>query len=331
MTRPVFRFLVSFHYHQRTDLKEIADSYDGPCEVFADSGAYSAASLGVQIDLKEYAAWLKDWQRLLTVRATLDVIGDPQATARNTAKLESMGLPVLPVFHVGTPFEKLEELCQQYDYIALGGMVPHTTNPQAILRWLVRCFQIARHTGTVFHGFGQTQINTLKLLPFYSADSSTWSSGARFGAIVLWDDKRQDFVRLSSGDASAAKRYAELLRSHGADPALVGRRGFAILSKRTPEQFRVESTMMRGAPAVAYLRMGDWLAGRHQVPRPASLGAGANGSTVYLADTVSSHLTEATATMNRVYDTNSPGTNVYLAETLPVNLKTVATHLGRAV
>src|SRR5579859_3767064 len=93
-----FRFLVSFHYHQRTNLQEIVDAYDGPCEVFADSGAFSAATQNVTISLKDYTAWLKDWDGLLTVKATLDVIGDPEATARNTAALERQGLKVLPVF-----------------------------------------------------------------------------------------------------------------------------------------------------------------------------------------------------------------------------------------
>lgn len=297
-----FRFLVSFHYHQKTDLQKIADTYQGPCEVFADSGAFSAASLGATISLNEYAAWLKDWGELLTVKATLDVIGDPVATARNTRKLEGMGHKVLPVFHVGTPWHRLEKLCQDYDYVALGGMVPHSTNHQAVLRWLVRCFQIARETGTVFHGFGQTRLDTLKVLPFYSVDSSAWGSGARFGVLYLWDDQARDFVKLPVGDPGMARKYAGLLRIHGADPRLVGTAGFAHGAHREAQQYAVENTMMRGVPAVAYRRLGDLLARRYRVSAPNSLGSDAKGTVVYLADSVSLNLTAATRHLNSMGD-----------------------------
>jgi hypothetical protein len=302
-----FRFLVSFHYHQRTNLQEIVDAYNGPCEVFADSGAFSAATQNVTINLKDYTAWLKDWEHLLTVKATLDVIGDPEATARNTRTLERQGIGVLPVFHVGTPWEELEALVKQYDYMALGGMVPHNTNPEAVMRWMVKAFRIARETGTVFHGFGQTRLASLKSLPFYSVDSSAWSSGMRYGTIVLWDEKRNGFVKIQGGNASDARRYAALLRSHGADPGLVAKSGFAMNSRRTPAQFRKEVSMMRGAPAIAYMRMGQYLAQRHKVPRPGSLGEGRDGTSMYVADVALRHLIDAAPLVN------SHGTNVYLA------------------
>jgi hypothetical protein len=342
-----FRFLVSFHYHQKTDLQAIVDAYNGPCEVFADSGAFSAASLGATIKLADYAAWLKDWEHLLTVKATLDVIGDPQATARNTRTLERQGLNVLPVFHVGTPWNELEKMVRQYDYLALGGMVPHSGKADAVMRWLVKAFQIARETGTVYHGFGQTRLETIKKLPFYSVDSSAWSSGMRYGVIVLWDEKSANFIKVQASDPSQARRYAALLRSHGANPALVAKPGFAMLSRRTPEQFRREVAMMRGAPAIAYMRMGEYLARRHKVPRPASLGSGVNGTAVYVADAAMRHLTDAAPIVNDVgtavylaADTGGScmkmaldhmkesGTHVYLANTAAINLRGAAMVAG---
>lgn len=323
VTQP-FRFLVSFHYHQKTDLQEIIDAYDGPCEVFADSGAYSAASLGATISLKEYAAWLKDWGSTFTVRATLDVIGDPAATMSNTHKLEDMGLKVLPVFHVGTSWTKLEKLCAEYDYIALGGMVPHAKIPDAVLRWLVRCFQIAREHGTVFHGFGQTKNDILAKLPFYSVDSSAWSAGMRFGQMYLWDDKNHKMITVAPGNPRVARRHSELLRSHGVDVALFAKPGFARLSARTPEQFQKEVRMMRGAPAVAYLRMGEWLVRRHKVLVPASLSDSRDGTKLYLATADPNHMQTAARAYNAL---PSNGTAVYLADTTTQNFMTGLSHI----
>lgn len=301
-----FRFLVSYHYHRDTDLQAIVDAYGGPAEVFADSGAYSAATLGVTIGLSDYAAWLKDWQHLLTTAATLDVIGDPDATQRNTLALEEMGLRVLPVFHTGSPWERLHALCERYRYIALGGMVPYSKEPDQVMRWLIRCFRIAADHGTVFHGFGQTRFRTLAALPFYSVDSSAWGSGSRYGSIALWDERRSRLVSVQASDPVQARRHAALLRAHGADPELVGRPGFAVLKQRTREQYDREDRMMRGAPAVAYHRLGEWLLKRHNVPAPPDWER--PGTALFLADGAHEQLLKAARIL-------SSGTHAYLAET----------------
>lgn len=278
-----FRFLVSFHYYKDTDLQAIVDSYEGPVEVFADSGAFSAATLGVTIKRADYAAWLKDWQHLITTAATLDVIGDADSTHRNTEALEDMGLRVLPVFHTGSPWGRLERLCTKYPYVALGGMVPYARYPDEVLRWLVRCFKIARNYGTVFHGFGQTRFKTLTSLPFYSVDSSSWGSGARYGQMYLWDESKTRLLTLPTGVPAQARRHAALLRSHGANPGMVGRPGFAVSKQRKHERYALEGCVMRGVPAVAFHRLGEWLTRRHQVQPPPGLSSPGTG--LFLADT----------------------------------------------
>lgn len=278
-----FRFLMSFHYGRGLDLQRIADAADGlPVEVFADSGAFSAATLGTTIKLADYAAWLKDWQHLITTAATLDVIGDPDATQRNTTALEDMGLRVLPVFHTGSPWDRLEKLCAQYPYVALGGMVPYSKMTGEVMRWLVRCSRIGAEHGTVFHGFGQTGVTAMASLPFYSVDSSTWSTGARYGWMFLWDESRANMARIRTGTQDA-RRYARVIRAYGTDPRDVGRPGFALKAGKTPERFRYEDTLMRGTPAVAYHRLGRWLQRRHNVQAPP--GWASTGTCLFLADT----------------------------------------------
>lgn len=278
----MFRFLMSFHYGRTTDLQRIADAAGGiPVEVFADSGAFSAATLGSEIKLADYAAWLKDWRGLITTAATLDVIGDADATQRNTLALEDMGLSVLPVFHTGSPWDRLEKLCKQYRYVALGGMVPYTRMQGELMRWLVKCFRIGAEHGTVFHGFGQTSPVPMASLPFYSVDSSTWSTGARYGWMFLWDERTAAMARIRTG-TSDARKYARVVRRYGADPADLCRPGFALKAGKTPERFRYEDSLMRGTPAIAYHRLGQWLQCRHDVPPPP--GWTSAGTCVFLAD-----------------------------------------------
>lgn len=298
---------MSFHYGRTTDLQRIADAAGGmPVEVFADSGAFSAATLGAEIKLADYAAWLKDWQGLITTAATLDVIGDPDATHRNTLALEDMGLSVLPVFHTGSPWDRLEKLCAAYPYVALGGMVPYTRMQGEVMRWLVRCFRIGAEHGTVFHGFGQTGVPVMAALPFYSVDSSTWSVGARYGYMFLWDEHAARLVQVRTGQPADARKYAALLRSHSADPVVVGRPDFGLKAGKPYEQYLREDQMMRGAPAVAFTRLGQWLARRHGVTPPP--GGSNHGTAVYLADSQKSNLIKAAGFLA------DRGTKLYLAD-----------------
>lgn len=283
-----FCALTSFHYFRDRDMSDLVaqlrDAYGGQIHLFADSGAFSAATLGASVSLTDYTAWLHAWRPLLTTAATLDVIGDHKATAQNTAALEDAGLSVLPTFHVGTPWPVLKDLCARYRYIALGGMVPYWRRPKELMRWLVHCFRTAAETGTVFHGFGQTNLHIIKALPFYSVDSSTWASGARYGKVRIWDNVRARMTEFQAGDHGRAQRHADLLREHGMDPLLVGRHGFAIRTEgKSDEQFHREDAMMRGSNGLAYHRLGLHLAQRHQVPAPP--GWETQGTRLYLADT----------------------------------------------
>ncbi|MGA5202781.1 hypothetical protein [Streptomyces variegatus] len=293
-----FRVLTSFHYFRDRDMSDLVDQlrtgYGGRVDVFADSGAFSAVTLGAAISLPDYRAWLTDWRPLITTAATLDVIGDPVATARNTKALEASGLTVLPTFHVGTPWPVLEDLCARYRYVALGGMVPYWRRPKELMRWLVRCFRLAAETGTVFHGFGQTNLDIIKALPFYSVDSSTWASGARYGKVRIFDDVRGRMTEFQAGDHTRAQRHAAQLRQHGMDPLLVGRRGFAIRQDgKSDEQFLREDHMMRGSNGVAYHRLGQFLTRRHRVAPPP--GWDSPGTCLYLADTHFKNFTPAAA------------------------------------
>lgn len=289
------RILTSFHYFRDVDMgqlvTELRDLYGGPVEVFADSGAFSAVTTGAPVHLGDYKAWLNDWDELFTVRATLDVIGDHKATAINTRELEDNGFKVLPTFHVGTPWPVLRELCARNDYLALGGMVPHSARRKAVMRWLIQAFKIAQETGTVFHGFGQTTYETVKNLPFYSVDSSSWSSAVRYGSLQLWDHHTHRLQALKTGRQADAQANALLIRLHGADPAAMGRDGFGRLSQRSKEQYREERIMTVGVSANAWQRYGAWLATRHKVPPPP--GHVPTGTVLYLADLNPSNFRDA--------------------------------------
>lgn len=227
MIQPIqMRLLVSYHYYKTTNFDEIIGKYFAPTkpDIFADSGAFSAMTQGASINIDEYGQWLNKWGPHFTVYCNLDVIGDPQASERNQRHLEDKhGLTPLPVFHVGSDWKHLEKLVDEYDYIALGGMVPHLRYTKRIMKWLIQCFKIAKGKA-VFHGLGSTNWTVIRSLPWHSVDSSAWGQGFRYGVVPVWMAKSAKFVKLPLGDMQKAYQHREDLKRLNIKPEQIGDR-----------------------------------------------------------------------------------------------------------
>lgn len=214
-----FNVLLSYHYYRTVDLDDLFGTWfqdTDTIRLFVDSGGFSAKTQGVEIDLNAYAEWVKRWSHWITVAANLDVIGNAEATETNQKRLEDKGLTVLPVFHAGSDFKHLETYLETYDYIALGGLVPHLRFPKRFMPWLLKCFKLAEGRAQ-YHGFGVTQWYAIKQFPWKSTDSSSWGASFRYGQIRLFD--RGKWVEARLGDKKSCLKYSALIRSYGFDPA----------------------------------------------------------------------------------------------------------------
>lgn len=249
--------LLSFHFWRDQPLTEMAAEWTDRPLVFADSGAFSVANIGATIDLDDYSRWLHQHADVIDVACTLDVVGDPVASAVNTDRLRDLGHDIMPVFHVGEPWDALDRYCAEYRYVGLGGMVPWRAQQRKVRRWLVECFRIARPYGTVFHGLGQTSLDTLAALPFFSVDSSSWVSCERYGNLALWDDAGRGWVYIYPGrERMRVAEHGALFRAHGLDPNTVAELVAQPLTKANADTIREAS--LRG-----WQRMAAWWAKRH--------------------------------------------------------------------
>ena len=183
--------LESYHYigSQRFIDQMRADD----AKVFLDSGAFSAYTLGVEIDLPTYCEYIKrnaDLWRVedgVMMASVLDGIGDPLKTYQNQLAMESHGVRPLPCFHAGEDERYLEHYVKNYEYITLGGMVGSTT--KQLCTWLDRMWERYLVDGSgrprcKVHGFGITAIPIMERYPWYSVDSSSWIQSAAFGSII---------------------------------------------------------------------------------------------------------------------------------------------------
>lgn len=219
------RILISYWYFKDTDVGAMIRKLQDlagveKMDVFADSGAFTAQSSGVHIDLAEYTDWIHKWEEYLTVYLNLDVIGDQDGTNRNQERLENeFGVHPVPVFTFqrhGSDYDTLARQLDRYEYISLGGMVPFMGRPKQVMPHLIKCFKMAGDRA-VFHGLGCTNWTIMKSLPFYSVDSSSWVGGVRYGNLAIFDERRGTWRRCQLGKPRSFLGLAGLFAQYGYD------------------------------------------------------------------------------------------------------------------
>lgn len=216
--------LCSYHYYRTTDFNQmIAENFTVTPNIFADSGAFSAATQGAHIDIHVYCQWLLKWKHLFAVYCNLDVIGDPIASQRNQEIMEGYGLTPLPVFHAGSDIKHFKALVERYDYIALGGLVPYLRFTERVMPLLASCFRITGDR-VKLHGLGVTNWKVLTSFRWHTVDSSAWGKGFRFGRVPLFVERDKRFVEVNLGDRKQAYKYAGDLRALGIEPEQIGDR-----------------------------------------------------------------------------------------------------------
>lgn len=216
---PAHNILASFHYFKDYDFNKTPD-----LTVIADSGAFSAMSAGVKVEVKDLAKWAIQWKDHFKWVASLDVIGNPVRTYSNWREMVDIhGVQAIPTIHFGTHPSELDKYGRRgVDLVGLGGLVKVPTSAQ--MRWLIQVFKYAKKNwpDMQFHGWGCTSHQHFRL-PFYSVDSSSWTAPMRYGRMRILDPRDGKHVEYGlNGRGSYNPKVAHLLSNYyGFSPAKV--------------------------------------------------------------------------------------------------------------
>lgn len=194
--------LASYHYIQSGAIIPAIEALED--RIFLDSGAYSMFTLGVKVDFKAYAEFIKRYSHVICAASNMDYIGasSEQLTWDNQRRLEDLGVKVHPVHHARDDDKWLQFYIDKgYKYILLGGMVPEST--KYLTQWLDRVWGniLTDDKGKPLvkvHGFGLTGDALMRRYPWYSVDSTTWLMVASFGAIILYMNDRLLTIHISA-------------------------------------------------------------------------------------------------------------------------------------
>lgn len=165
--------LASFYYKDKWEEESPHFHFS---EWVLDSGAFSAHAGGSAINIDEYILYCKHKkatdEKLVEIFA-LDVIGDHEASTKNTEYMWKHGIEAIPCFHYGEPWEVLTHIANNYPKIAIGGLARLKIGQQKLTDFIEQCF--ARVWPKKIHGFGITRPYLCEHFPFHTVDSTSWN------------------------------------------------------------------------------------------------------------------------------------------------------------
>ena len=234
------------YYNDRSKLNKRFEEHV-PGKLFIDSGAFTAWTKGVSIDVDTYIDFLNTYADQITLAGQIDTIaGAPDRTATPEEQYqasvatwenylymyERLVKPQILVytFHIGEDFSFLKQALEWRDsngkpfqYMALGGTVGKPVKMK--IEWFEKCWNIIKNSSNPnvkVHAFGMTSLKVLENFPFASADSTSWimtgSNGGiftKYGTIYASDTHKSDMDHYSHLPEDAKKAVVEEITSLG--------------------------------------------------------------------------------------------------------------------
>lgn len=181
-----------------------------------DSGAYTfmAAEEGAGHDIdwdkyvEDYAAFVVQHDIELYFELDIDSLVGITEVERLRKNLEYLtGRPCIPVWHKNRGKEYWHKMIQEYDYVAIGGIVVGeiTSKDYPMFTYMLN---EARKENCKVHALGFTNLEGLRKYKFYSVDSTAWLSGNRFGAVYYFDGKTMQKIKVPEGKRVKTKETA---------------------------------------------------------------------------------------------------------------------------
>ena len=189
-----------------------------------DSGAFTFMSNAKKgnIAWKKYIDGYVDFINRNKVKHFFELDIDCIVGYENVLKIrkyieEKTGRKCIPVWHKSRGKDEFLKMCEEYDYVAIGGIVSKeiTQNEYPYFTWFIN---EAHKRGAKIHGLGFTNLKGLEKYKFDSVDSTSWTTGNRFGSVYFFNGKtivkydKKPGQRLADSKAVAVHNFNEWVK-----------------------------------------------------------------------------------------------------------------------
>lgn len=214
------KILESFYYVDEWTIKLLP--YFG--DFLLDSGAFTFMINNKKgnIDwldyINRYAKFIKDYNIDKFFELDIDsLVGYEKVLEYRKILEKKTGKKCIPVWHKSRGKEEFIKMCKEYDYVAIGEIVSKEIIP-AEYKYFTWFINTAHKYGTKIHGLGFTNLEGLKKYHFDSVDSTSWTTGNRFGAVYKFNGttmekvNKPDGCRLSDSKKTAVHNFNEWVK-----------------------------------------------------------------------------------------------------------------------
>lgn len=179
--------LESFYYVQEWQIPMIRS-----CKMFLlDSGAFTFMSSAKAANFDDYLTRYIDFINKYDIKFFFEldvdsVVGYEKVKEYRRRLEEGTRKKCIPVWHKSRGKAEFLKMCDEYDYVAIGGIVTKeiTKEQYPFFTWFI---SEAHKRGCKIHGLGFTSVADLPKYHFDSVDSTSWKSGNRFGQLHFFD------------------------------------------------------------------------------------------------------------------------------------------------
>lgn len=145
----------------------------------------------------------------------IDSVVGYQKVIEYRRRLEKLtGRQCIPVWHITRGKENFLRMCDEYRYVALGGIAGQKSGSEQYKRyhaafpWFI---SEAHKKRCKIHGLGFTALAYLPKYHFDSVDSTAWTTGNRFGFIYQFDGKTMITHNVPKGKRFSDSRKVALI------------------------------------------------------------------------------------------------------------------------
>ncbi len=151
-----------------------------------DSGAFtfmvnSDAVVHWDEYVKKYIDYIKSNNPTYFFELDIDsIVGYDEVRRYRRMLKDELGRDPIPVWHKSRGIEDFKKSCNDYDYVAIGGIVAGEIK-SAEYKNFIPMIKYAHDCGSKIHGLGFTSMKSLTKYHFDSVDSTAWTTGNKFG------------------------------------------------------------------------------------------------------------------------------------------------------
>lgn len=174
------KYILESYYYLKNWQVDIIDE-----DFMLDSGAFSfMADSKKKVDWYEYADKYAEFVLKNNIKKYIELDLDYIIGVDTTRKLRNIlekntNKQAIPVWHPIRGIEEFKKMCEEYSYVALGGIVGKKW--QGMEQYMPLFINEAHKRGALIHGLGFTKTSLFGKIKFDSVDSTTWTIGGRMG------------------------------------------------------------------------------------------------------------------------------------------------------